>query len=60
MRLQQIRLLCEIIDHGFNVSKAATALHTSQPGVSRQIQFLATGYSGWSSWIDSHQWRTVD
>ena len=23
-------------------------------------QFLATGHSGWSSWIDSHQWRTVD
>ena len=23
-------------------------------------QFLATGHSGWSSWIDSHTWRTVD
>jgi LysR family cys regulon transcriptional activator len=40
VKLQQIRLLCEIVDHGFNVSKAATALHTSQPGVSRQIQLL--------------------
>jgi len=23
-------------------------------------QFLATGHSGWSSWIDSNEWRTVD
>lgn len=40
MKLQQVRLLCEIVDQGFNVSKAASALHTSQPGVSRQIQLL--------------------
>ncbi|MBY0268609.1 MAG: LysR family transcriptional regulator [Burkholderiales bacterium] len=40
MKLQQIRCFCEVVDHGCSVSKAATALHTSQPGVSRQIQLL--------------------
>jgi LysR family transcriptional regulator, cys regulon transcriptional activator len=40
VKLQQMRCLCEVIDRGFNVSKAAAALHTSQPGVSRQIQLL--------------------
>jgi hypothetical protein len=29
MKLQQLRILCEVIDNGFNVSKAAHALHTS-------------------------------
>lgn len=40
MKLQQIRCFCEVVDHGCSVSKAAVALHTSQPGVSRQIQLL--------------------
>jgi LysR family cys regulon transcriptional activator len=40
MNLQQLRYLCGIADHGLNISKAAAALHTSQPGVTRQIRQL--------------------
>src|SRR5689334_15614954 len=40
MKLQQLRSFREVVDGGFNVSKAAAALHTSQPGVSRHIQLL--------------------
>ena len=40
MKLQQLRYLCEIADRGLNVSRAAAALHTSQPGVSKQIRLL--------------------
>jgi LysR family cys regulon transcriptional activator len=40
MKLQQLRYLCEIARHKLNLSKAADALHTSQPGISRQIQLL--------------------
>lgn len=37
MNLQQLRYICEIERQGFNVSLAAVALHTSQPGVSKQL-----------------------
>ena len=40
MKLQQLRYLCEIVNRGLNVSRAAAALHTSQPGVSKQIRLL--------------------
>lgn len=40
MRLEQLRFLCEIVDRGFNVSRAAEAVHTSQPGVSKQVRLL--------------------
>lgn len=40
MKLHQLRFVCEVVDRGFNVSRAATALHTSQPSVSRQIHEL--------------------
>src|SRR5437870_3354330 len=40
MTLQQLRYLCGIADHELNISKAAEALHTSQPGVTRQIRQL--------------------
>lgn len=40
MTLQQLRYLCEIVDRGLSVSRAAAALHTSQPGMSRQVQAL--------------------
>ena len=40
MKLQQLRFFREVVDSGFNVSRAAAALHTSQPGVSRHIQLL--------------------
>ena len=38
MNLQQIRYLCAVVDHGLNVSDAADALYTSQPGISKQIR----------------------
>ncbi len=37
MKLQQLRTVCEVARHRFNLSKAAEALHTSQSGLSRQI-----------------------
>jgi LysR family transcriptional regulator, cys regulon transcriptional activator len=40
MNLQQIRYLCAVVDHGLNVSDAADALYTSQPGISKQIRQL--------------------
>lgn len=40
MTLRQLRYLCEIVRRGLHLSKAAEALHTSQPGVSKQIQLL--------------------
>jgi len=40
MKLQQLRYLAEIARRGLNVSEAAEALHTSQPGVSKQIKAL--------------------
>jgi LysR family cys regulon transcriptional activator len=40
MKLQQLRYLTAIVDSGLNISAAAARLHTSQPGVSRQIKLL--------------------
>jgi LysR family transcriptional regulator, cys regulon transcriptional activator len=40
MKLQQLRYLTEVARRGLNVSEAAEALHTSQPGVSKQIRTL--------------------
>ena len=40
MKLQQLRYLTEIARRRLNVSEAAEALHTSQPGVSKQIRAL--------------------
>ena len=40
MNLQQIRYLCAVVDHGFNISKAAKAVRSSQPGLSTQIRAL--------------------
>lgn len=40
MKLQQLRYLAEVVRRGLNVSEAAEALHTSQPGVSKQIRAL--------------------
>lgn len=40
MKLQQLRFLLAVANHGLNVSAAAAALYTSQPGISRQIRQL--------------------
>jgi LysR family transcriptional regulator, cys regulon transcriptional activator len=40
MKLQQLRYVVEVAKRGLNVSDAAEALYTSQPGVSKQIKLL--------------------
>ena len=40
MKLQQLRYACEVARCELNVSTAAESLHTSQPGLSRQIKAL--------------------
>lgn len=40
MNLQQLRYLHEIVQHELNISDAAKALYTSQPGLSTQIKTL--------------------
>ncbi len=40
MKLQQLRYLCEVVRQGLSISAAADALHTSQPGVSKQLRLL--------------------
>ena len=40
MKLQQLRYLVEVARRGLNVSEAAQALHTSQPGISKQVRAL--------------------
>src|SRR5262245_12899911 len=40
MNLQQFRYVSEVAKRGLNISEAAAALHTSQPGVSRQLREL--------------------
>jgi LysR family cys regulon transcriptional activator len=37
VKLQQLRYICEVASQDLNLSKAAQRLHTSQPGISRQI-----------------------
>ena len=40
MNIQQLKYLCAIVDNGLNVSDAAEAIYTSQPGISKQIRQL--------------------
>ena len=40
MNLQQLRYLCKVVDCRFNISEAAEAIFTSQPGISKQIRAL--------------------
>jgi LysR family cys regulon transcriptional activator len=40
MNLQQLRFFNEVVRQGLNISNAASALYTSQPGVSKQIKLL--------------------
>ena len=40
MNFQQLRSVREAVRRGFNLTEVASALHTSQPGVSRQVREL--------------------
>ncbi|HYG31426.1 MAG TPA: LysR family transcriptional regulator, partial [Methylophilaceae bacterium] len=40
MKLHQLRYVHEVARQQLNISKAAEVLHTSQPGISKQIQLL--------------------
>jgi LysR family transcriptional regulator, cys regulon transcriptional activator len=40
MNLRQMRYICEIARRDLNISAAATALHTNQPGISKQVRLL--------------------
>lgn len=40
MTLKQLRCLLALTDHGLSVSRAAVALHTTQPGVSKMVRTL--------------------
>ncbi len=40
MKFQQLRYLVAVHENGLNITAAARQLHTSQPGVSRQIKML--------------------
>jgi LysR family transcriptional regulator, cys regulon transcriptional activator len=40
MKLHQLKYVHEVVRQGLSISAAAEALHTSQPGVSKQIQLL--------------------
>lgn len=40
MKLRQLHYIQEVANRGLNVTAAAEALFTSQPGVSKQIRLL--------------------
>lgn len=40
MNLKQLRYICEVCRQGNHISAAAEALHTSQPGISKQLQMI--------------------
>ncbi len=40
MNIRQLQYIAEVMKQRFNISAAAKALHTSQPGVSKQIKLL--------------------
>lgn len=40
MKLQQLRYIWEVSQHNLNVSATAESLHTSQPGISKQVRLL--------------------
>jgi LysR family cys regulon transcriptional activator len=40
MKLHQLRYVVTVVQNGLNITAAARALHTSQPGISKQIRLL--------------------
>lgn len=46
MNLRQLRYISEIAKRGLNISSVASTLHTSQPGISKQLRLLETELGG--------------
>ena len=40
MTLKQLRCLCEVVQQGLNLSRAARTLHTSQPAITKMVRAL--------------------
>lgn len=40
MKMHQLRYIVEIVNQNLNVTEAANALYTSQPGISKQVRLL--------------------
>lgn len=40
MNLKQLKALCEVVDRGYTISRAAQSLYRTQPSITRQIQEL--------------------
>lgn len=40
MKIRQLQYICEIAKRGCSISAAASALHTAQPGISKQLKAL--------------------
>lgn len=40
MKLRQLQCLCAVVDAGFNISRASTILHATQPAVGKQLRQL--------------------
>ena len=40
MTLQQLKCICAVADYALNVSRAADALHMTQPGLSKMVRSL--------------------
>ena len=40
MKIEQLRILCEIVDQGLSMSRAASAMDMSQPNISKQVRLL--------------------
>src|SRR5262245_60029982 len=40
MTLKQLRCLCQVVDQGLNLSRAARALNSSQPAVTKMIRAM--------------------
>lgn len=40
MNVKQLRYFLEVVDQGLSITRAASALHTSQPGISKQLRQL--------------------
>ena len=58
MTLQQLRYLCAIVDESFSITRAAAKLHTSQPGISKQLKLLEIELG--TKLIQRKKNRTVD